>query len=181
MQLGIAAHSGGYNEHHVKAISVIVDELSKCSPRPILVLGGYWGLMKVVVDEAVKRGLTAVLILPIEQEDVEVPSGVIAIRSGMEYRARSVILVRSSDALIVLGGESGTMIEEIMAYAMGKPVYALVNTGYSTDRLADAYPEYFDSRRIVKVRYFNSPEELVRSLCSDLSKGLVKGKVAEYG
>jgi len=144
-----------------------VREVSKCGPT--LILGGYWGLMKVVVDEAAALGLKTVLILPMEHEAVEPPTGVILIRTGMEYRARSVPLVRSSDALVALGGEAGTMIEALMAYAMGKPVIVLTGLGFSSDKLELAFPNAFDRRMTAQVTYTNDVRLAAQAACSGRS------------
>ncbi len=55
-------------------------------------------------------------------------------------------MVRSSDVLVALGGGAGTIIEVLLAYAMGKPAYVLVGTNLSSDALPKAFPEYVDDR-----------------------------------
>ncbi|MEM3802623.1 MAG: LOG family protein, partial [Saccharolobus sp.] len=116
MQLSIAAHSEEPNEELVEKVRIFIKNVKKCNPT--LLLGGYWGLMKTIVDEAIKEGLRVVLILPIERENVKLPENVIAIKSACDFRCRSVILVRSSDALVSLGGGVGTEIEIMIAYVM---------------------------------------------------------------
>ena len=169
MQVVIAAHSSDPSRDVAEKAKVFVRELANCGRDITLLLGGYWGLMKVVVDEAIGLGMRVIVILPLEREHVELPEGVVKINSGCEYRCRSVILVRSGDVLVSLGGGSGTMAEMLMAYAMGIPVFALVGTGMYSDELARAFPEYFDERRAVKVNYFSDPKEMARAVCS--SKG----------
>ncbi|EWG07185.1 MAG: hypothetical protein ASUL_06698 [Candidatus Aramenus sulfurataquae] len=172
MQLGIAAHSGEYSEDMREKVYSFLTTLSEeCQELPILFLGGYWGLMKEIVDQATALGFTVVMILPVEHEEVYPPKEVILVKTGMEFRARSVPLVRSSDAIVALGGGVGTEIEVLMAYGMGKPVYVLVDTGYSTDLLQKAYPEYFDHRAVVKVKYFRDPKAMARDLCGLKEKG----------
>lgn len=164
MKIAVAAHSedSGLDEKTAQ----LVDELAKCSPIPTIYVGGYWGLMRRIVDEALKRRLTVVAILPIEREDVEVPEGLITVKSGCEYRCRSVALVRSADVLIALGGAAGTMIEVLMAYAMGKPTFVLTGTGLATDKLPSAFPDYVDDRRSARVTYSGDPRALARAACS---------------
>lgn len=164
MQICVAAHSGDYSDRHVELAKGVVDSLSKCNP--VLMLGGYWGLMKVVVDYAVSRGIRVVLILPVEHEDVNVPDGVILVRTGMEFRERSVVLIRSCDSVVALGGAAGTIMEVLMAYAMGKPVIVLKGTGFPTDRLELAYPDYVDDRRTSRIMYVDDPYEAGRLACT---------------
>ncbi|BDC19535.1 LOG family protein [Acidianus sp. HS-5] len=161
MQVAIAVHSSLTKELENK-IRRFFENL-KCSPT--ILVGGYWGGMKTVVDEALKRKLKVIAILPVEREDVELPSEVIRINSGCEYRCRSVILVRSADLVVSLGGEVGTTIEIFMAYAMGKKTLVLTDTGFSTDRIKNTFQEYFDNRKVMKVDYYSSPEELAEEVC----------------
>jgi uncharacterized protein (TIGR00725 family) len=167
VQIGIAAHSGDFSDDLVKKARAFLGELARECGEVHLVLGGYWGLMRIIVDEALRLSLSVVLVLPMEREDVELPRGVVRIRSGCDYRCRSIILVRSSDALVALGGGVGTMIEVFAAYAMGKPTYVLINTGMWSDLLPRAFPEYIDERRNVRIRYLEDPRELALLLCRE--------------
>jgi hypothetical protein len=166
-QIGVAAHSEIKNGKHVEIAKELIRALREnCGNDHVILLGGYWGLMKVLADEALNKGFKVAMLLPIEREGIEIPEKVIKIYTGCEFRCRSVMLVRSSDALISIGGGVGTQIEIAMAYAMGKPVFVLTNTGMPTDNLPLAFPEYLDDRKVVRVQYFKDVEELVKSLCS---------------
>ncbi|MFB6490158.1 MAG: LOG family protein [Thermoproteus sp. AZ2] len=164
MNIAVAVHSSQSGDLAGK-IEAFLDELSKCGPHNIFV-GGYWGYMRNVVDEALKRGMRVVAILPIEREDVELPKDAIVVKTGCEFRCRSVMLVRSADVLVALGGGAGTMIEIAMAYAMGKPVFVLKGTGLATDKLEAAYPEYLDERNSARVVYEADPKRLASLVCS---------------
>lgn len=180
MQIGIAAHSGEFDEKMRLNVRKLTKGLKEKCKDPILILGGYWGLMKEVVDNALEVDIPVVLILPIEQEEAAIPSKVVKIKSGMEFRARSVPLVRSSDVVIALGGGVGTHIEIAMAYAMGKPTFILTNTGYSTDNLQNAFPEYLDNRKTVKLTYVNDVEKLVEDI-SQIETKIETRKVVDIG
>ncbi|MGC9117987.1 MAG: LOG family protein [Thermoproteus sp.] len=175
MKLAVAAHSTD-SEALVPKIEGFFEELAACA-RPTVLVGGYWGLMKRVVDAALRRGLAVVALLPIEREDVELPEGVVGIRTGCEYRCRSVMLIRSADVVAAFGGAAGTMIEVFMGYAMGKPVFVLTNTGLASDNLRKAFPDYIDERRTASVRYFEDPREMAREIC----RSRAGGKVVEVG
>ncbi|WP_069807681.1 LOG family protein [Vulcanisaeta thermophila] len=172
MQIGIAAHSSPVNAKVESMVREFLRELRASCPQATLLLGGYWGLMKFVVDEALKLNFTVVVVLPVERYDVELPQGVIRIDTGAEFRSRSVVLVRSSDVLVALGGGAGTMIEVLMAYAMGKPVYVLTDTGLSSDALQRAFPDYIDDRRVVRIRYFNDPIKMAREVCREAPRAV---------
>ncbi len=164
MQIGIAAHSGEIPEGLVLEAKKLIKLINERCKDPILILGGYWGLMKVVVDEATKLSIKTVLLLPIENENVIVPKGVILIKTGQEFRARSVPLVRSSDFLIALGGSAGTMIESLMGYAMGKQVFVLKGYGMPSDNL-EKLGEYPDDRKNGKLMFYKNAEKLIEDLC----------------
>jgi uncharacterized protein (TIGR00725 family) len=174
-QIGVAVHSG-----HVPGLGekarLFVETLAKRCPDSVLLVGGYWGHMVDVVDAALEKGLRVVLFLPVEKEDVDVPPQAIALRTGCEFRCRSVLMVRSADVVAVLGGGVGTTIEALMAYAMGKPFFVLANVGAASDRLQTAYPEYFDERKAVKAVYEEDPVRLAELVCA-----AEKGTVTNFG
>lgn len=179
VQIGIAAHSEE-STNLLWAVPTLVNSLKRWCIDPVIIVGGYWGLMKHVVDEALAKGLRVMVTVPIEREDVRLPGGVIRVNTGCEFRCRSIILVRSSDALIVLGGGIGTIIEAMLAYAMAKPTFILVGTGLSSDNLSRAFPEYFDERRVVKVVYLSDPGQLAKEAC-EAAMGATATKHVEFG
>ncbi|MEM1640466.1 MAG: hypothetical protein QW065_04765 [Acidilobaceae archaeon] len=167
--VGVAAHSGSYGEDLEKTSRRFVALLAKkCSDNVALVLGGYWGLMKVVVDEALSWGLTVVILPPVEKEDVDFPEKAIVIRSGTSYRARSVILARSSDVLVALGGGAGVIQEVVTAYTESKPVF-LLKSGMDSDRLESLAP-HLDYRKLSPILVYNNIEALVNDLCLYLTE-----------
>jgi uncharacterized protein (TIGR00725 family) len=172
MQIAIAAHSSPVDASVEAMARDFLKELHSQCPTSTLLLGGYWGFMKSIVDEALRLGFRVVVVLPIERYDVELPSGVVRIDSGCEFRCRSVIMVRSSDVLVSLGGGAGTIIEVLLAYAMGKPAYVLTGTNLSSDNLPKAFPEYVDDRRVVRIRYFDDPVKLAQEICRERVTGV---------
>lgn len=133
----------------------------------MLVVGGYWGLMKEVVDLALKLGFKVIIMPPLEREDVSFPEEAIVVRTGTSYRVRSVFLVRTSDVLVVLGGGAGCIQELVTAYTEGKPSYVLVDTGMPTDFI-DSMPEYLDHRKLAPIIKYRDEEALLRDLCNYL-------------
>jgi len=114
-----------------------------------LLSGGRGGVMEAASRGAAEAGGLVVGILPgFSRRDanrwVTVP-----IVTGMD-QARNVILVRSCDALIAVGGMYGTLSEIALAIKLGKPV-----VGLDTWRLRQ--PE---GRRVPIIRA-NTPEQAV--------------------
>jgi hypothetical protein len=68
-----------------------------CGDGVKLVVGGYWGLMRYVVNKALDLGFTVIILPPVEREHVVFPERAIVVRTGLTFRARSVSLVRTSD------------------------------------------------------------------------------------
>ena len=165
-QIGIAAHSE-HTDRLAQYAKAVVDKLAEIC-KPTILVGGYWGIMRDVVDEALNKGLTVVIVAPLEKEDVEYPAKTIVIKTGCSFRCRSNILVRSSDALIVLGGGVGTIIEAVTAYAEGIPIHVLLS-GMPSDKMQLAWPEYIDDRQIVRLMYHRDPSEAAKAACESAS------------
>jgi len=153
----------------ISRVSRIVRGLRECYDANdlVFVVGGYWGLMKEVVNLALELGFKVIIIPPIEQEDVRFPEGAIVVKTGTSYRVRSVFLVRTSDVLVVLGGGAGCIQELITAYTEGKPSYVLVGTGMPTD-VIEEMPEYLDYRELAPVMKYRDENTLLKDLCDHL-------------
>ena len=150
-QVGVAAFGGHAPSSRVGFAREFVYALSECCSDAVLVLGGYRGLMKVVVDEAVKRGLRVVLVIPRDYEADKFPGQVAVVRTGMGRRERSSVLVRSSDVLVSLGGGIGTLTEVLLAYSYGIPVVQIVDDsveGFLTDRFAKCFADRVLDERV---------------------------------
>jgi uncharacterized protein (TIGR00725 family) len=177
LYLGIAAHSEEPSEELLLKTRRFIDGVwANCGPRTRLVVGGYWGLMKHVVDTALKYGFTVIIIPPLELEHIPFPEQAIVIKTGVSFRARSVFLVRTSDLLVVLGGGAGCIQELVTAYTEKKPVYVLVDTGYPTD-IVKSWPLHLDNRALALIVKISDPIELAREVCkyeraSSVKKGI---------
>ncbi|MEM1619271.1 MAG: hypothetical protein QXU52_00740 [Fervidicoccaceae archaeon] len=173
--IAVAAHSEDADPSLARAAELFVETLaSSCGERAALVLGGYWGLMRVVVDKALSLGLRVVLLPPIEMErGREYPPDALVIRTGLSFRGRSVALARSCDVMVALGGASGTMIEVLLAYTEGKPSFVLQGTGLPTDKLERLAP-FPDGRRLARIELIEDPVALAERVCSELERGLTE-------
>ncbi len=87
-----------------------------------------------------------------EAADIVVTTGLV--RGG----GRELVLALSCDAVITLGGGSGTLNEIAVAYQSKIPVVALSGTGGWSDKLAG---EYLDSRKKFKIEPAATPAEAV--------------------
>ncbi|MDD5734258.1 TIGR00725 family protein [Methanothrix soehngenii] len=88
-----------------------------------LICGGLGGVMQAACKGAAESGGTVVGILPGDRKDANPYVG-ISVATGMSH-ARNAIIVRSSDAVIALPGEYGTLSEIALALKMNKAVISL--------------------------------------------------------
>ncbi len=95
-----------------------------------LVSGGMTGVM-----EAVCRGFggepgpgVAVGILPTGRHDDGNAFLDLALPTGLGF-TRNSLVVQGGDAVVIVGGESGTLSEIALAWQLGRPVAALVPAG----------------------------------------------------
>jgi uncharacterized protein (TIGR00725 family) len=80
--------------------------------------------MEAAARGAKAEGGTTIGILPQDKKDEANPYIDIPIATGFG-EGRNVIIVRTADALIAVGGEYGTLSEIAFALRMGKPVIGL--------------------------------------------------------
>ena len=167
VQVVVAAYSGEPSPRMVEEARGFVEELASLCPNAVLFLGGVRGLMGVVAEEALRRGLRVVLVIPREYEGDVFPKGAIVVRTGLGPRERSSVLVRSGDVVAVLGGGIGTVFEVMLACSYGIPVYMVVlGEGLLSDKLARCLPEgVVDPRLGCRIAYLSSGRGLARRHC----------------
>ncbi len=84
----------------------------------------------------------------------------VIIATGMERGGgRELALVLSCDAIITLGGGSGTLTEIAIAYQANIPIVVLANTGGWSEKLANSY---LDPRNRIKIELAKTPQESVK-------------------
>jgi len=159
VQIGIAAYGSKPSLELEMLARNFIRTLSKRVKDATLILGGDWGLMGVVVDEALRQGLNVVLVLPEDREPTH--KGVVKVKTGLSPNGRSTILVKSSDLLVVLGGGAGTIMESLMAYREGKPVIAIVGYGADSDWFFASIKRYPDRRGLAPYYIVKKCEEAV--------------------
>ena len=90
----------------------------------VLLCGGLRGVMEAASRGAARAGGTVVGLLPGFRAEDANPWVTIPIVTGMD-QARNVILVRSADAVVAVGGLYGTLSEIALALKVGTPVVGL--------------------------------------------------------
>ncbi|MBZ0154700.1 MAG: TIGR00725 family protein [Alphaproteobacteria bacterium] len=90
----------------------------------ILVCGGLSGVMEAAARGAKEAGGTTVGILPQNHCNEANPYIDVPVATGFG-EGRNVVIVRTADALIAVGGEYGTLSEISFALKTGKPVIGI--------------------------------------------------------
>lgn len=90
----------------------------------ILICGGMGGVMEAAAKGAMEAGGTTVGILPSPDRHSANPYIEIPIATSFG-EARNLIIIRTADVLIAVGGEYGTLSEIAFALKMEKPVIGL--------------------------------------------------------
>jgi len=116
----------------------------------VVVCGGLGGLMEAAARGAAAEGGTVLGILPGANRSSANPYLTLSIPTGIG-EARNTLIVRSSDALIAVAGEFGTLSEIAFALKTGVPVVGL-----------GTWELFKGGRRIEAFPQVSSPQEAVR-------------------
>jgi uncharacterized protein (TIGR00725 family) len=90
----------------------------------VLVCGGLGGVMHAAARGCESAGGVSVGILPGDDRDPGSPHLTVAVSTGLG-ETRNALVVRTSDAVIAISGEFGTLSEVAFALKLGKPVVGL--------------------------------------------------------
>ncbi len=134
-------------------------EIALCNA--ILVTGGLGGVMEGASKGAHKKGGLVVSIIPLDDKSAANRYSDVIISTGIGL-TRDFITAYSADAIIMIGGGVGTIIETCVGYLKSKLIFAIKGSGGAADRLADTY---LDDRRLVKIIGVDSPKEAVELAC----------------
>ena len=150
----------GYGEAHCpsdayKTARVVGAEVAR--QGAVLVTGGLGGVMRAASEGARNEGGLVVGIVPQSEKEYANPFCDVVIATGIGH-ARDFITAYSADAVIVVGGGVGTMVEASAAYLQRIPIVSIRGSGGTADKIADSY---LDDRRLVKVEGETSPVKAV--------------------
>lgn len=162
LHVAVIGYSGSIDNSPVKELRSICEEVGKLLARHghVVMTGGRDGVMELVSRAVSKEGGRVVGVLPTGDEGNN--HNEVRIRTGMDFALRSLILTKSADVVISMGGQAGTLLEIISAYSYGRPVILLENTGGWTDRIRSVLidDKYLDERKTVEIKVADSIEDL---------------------
>ncbi|WP_425801378.1 TIGR00725 family protein [Desulfitobacterium sp. Sab5] len=138
----------------------------------VLFSGGTSGIMEYASKGAKEANGLVVGILPGDTREQGNSYIDIPITTGLSFDYRSLILVHSSDVLIMIGGGNGTLGELSAAYLNRKPVVVLEPSGGWAGKIRTvAYEEaYLDERRSIKIDYAQTVQEALNIALSRLDE-----------
>ncbi|MFB3888278.1 MAG: TIGR00725 family protein [Candidatus Bathyarchaeia archaeon] len=125
--------------------------------KAVLITGGLGGVMEGASKGAHEEEGLVVSIIPHDEKPKANKYSDIIISTGMG-QARNFVTAYSADAVIIVGGGVGTIIEACVAYFKSKTIVAIRGSGEVADRLADTY---LDDRKLVKILGVDNPKEAV--------------------
>jgi len=131
----------------------------------VVVCGGLGGVMEEASKGALEAGGHSVGIIPSADSAQASRYCDFVVATGLG-RSRNFLVAYSGDAMVVVGGGAGTLIEAAAAYQAGKPIAAVKGTGGVADAWAG---KYIDERRTGRVLEGSSPEDAVKKAMRALS------------
>ena len=126
MQIGIIGSFATKSKIALETAFEVGQEVAK--KGGVVVCGGLEGVMEEACRGAKSEGGVTVGILPGHSPHDANPYVDIKIVTGLDW-ARNQLVALSSDGLIMIQGECGTLSEACQAWAYGKPMVAIPSTG----------------------------------------------------
>lgn len=162
IQIGVMGSCADLN--YSKQIETLAEEVGfeVAKSGAILIFGAEKDLdsLSTAAARGAKKagGLTIGVTYGKGKEIVEKNTDVV-IATGLERGGgRELTLVLSCDAIITIGGGSGTLTEIAIAYQANIPVVAVGGTGGWSEKLEGAY---LDDRKRIKIETAKTPKEAV--------------------
>ncbi|MEJ5229462.1 MAG: TIGR00725 family protein [Pseudothermotoga sp.] len=166
MNVAVVGYSGSVEQEPVSKIAELCVNLGKALAMNghTVLCGGRDGVMELISRGVREANGTVVGVLPAHENGNEHLS--LRIKTPFDNITRSLVLIESSDVVVSVGGEVGTAMEVLMAYARAKPIILLLGTGGWTDRFSQVLidGEYLDSRKNVTVLKARTVEEVIKTI-----------------
>ncbi|MBU1120511.1 MAG: TIGR00725 family protein [archaeon] len=124
----------------------------------ILICGGLSGVMEAVSKGCREEGGLSIGVIPSAEKSDANHFVDVVIATGIGF-GRNFILAQSADAMIVVAGQIGTLIESSAGYYWKKPIIALKGSGGTAERIAGTY---LDENKRIKILSAKTPKEAVK-------------------
>lgn len=123
----------------------------------VVISGGLGGTMEAACKGARDNHGITVGIIPHDEMHHANPYCDVVIATGMGW-ARDFATAYSADAVIIIAGGAGALIETCVAYLKAKPVIAIEGSGGVADQVRGAY---LDERKSVRILSEKDPRRAV--------------------
>lgn len=161
MKIAVIGHSGHFDESSSinKLCENVGYEIAKHGHT--LLNGGTGGVMEAVSRGA--RNANGIVIGMLSGHEKGNDYLTIGIEMGFDASISSVFMMYNADAVISIGGRSGTALEIFAAYLKKIPIILMAETGGWTERMLKELVDgkYLDENRIVEVKITDNAEEAV--------------------
>lgn len=148
-----------------KQVREIAEEVGKETAMrgAVLLTGGRDGVMEAASKGAKLKNGLVVGILPGDSTEIANDYVDVPITTGLGFDYRSLVLVHSADAIIMIAGGNGTLSELSNAYLNKKPVIAIETTGGWAARVKEVVYEggYLDERKMIQIDFSDSGKAAV--------------------
>ncbi|MFW9992903.1 MAG: TIGR00725 family protein [Candidatus Odinarchaeota archaeon] len=148
LQIGVIGDSEA-TKRNLEIAEGIGSEIAKVGG--VTVTGGRGGVMEAACRGAKSLGGITVAILPGEDEMIANDYCDIVLPTGLGW-ARNSLVALSSDAVIVIGGRSGTLSEIAYSWMHKRVICAIKGTGGWADRLAGQHVDDRNERPVLIAR-----------------------------
>jgi uncharacterized protein (TIGR00725 family) len=171
-RIAVIGQSGDIPDSVRKIAEQVGGEIAK--RKAVLLTGGGSGVMEAASKGAKQAGGLVIGILAGDRTDVANDYLDVPITTGLHFDFRSMVLVHSSDALIMIRGGNGTLGELSAAYMNQKPVVIIETTGGWATKIKEVAYEggYLDERRTVEIAFCSSAEAAVDLAFNRISEPL---------
>lgn len=168
IRIGVIGQSGEVSLEMQALAESVGKEIA--SRGALLISGGTSGVMEAASRGAKLAGGLVVGILPGDTADTGNEYIDIPITTGLGFDYRSLIIIHSSDAVIMVGGENGTLGELSAAYLNRKPIAVIEGSGGWAARIKTICYEgtYLDTRKSVKLNFAQTAKEALDILLARL-------------
>lgn len=86
------------------------------------------------------------------------------IYTGMGFMERDIINIRSSDAIVIIGGGIGTLNEFTIAYDEGRPIGVVTNSGGISNAIPHIVEELCQRKLLPNMVFHDDPEKVLDML-----------------
>lgn len=135
--------------------------------RWVVITGGKSGIMSQAPKGCKQNGgITVGVISGSKRNQSNKYIDIEVVTNGYPTKEEST-LIAMSDAVIMLGGGAGTLIELAIAYRQKKPIIIVKNTGGWADKITTPY---LDERKRIKIQFAYSTKEAMVILKKIINK-----------